>query len=56
VITDPTLLLSIAVVGVALVVILITLVRLPAFLALAAGSLAVGLATRTPFADITRSF
>jgi gluconate:H+ symporter, GntP family len=56
VITDPTLLLSIAVVGVALVVILITLVRLPAFLALAAGSLAVGLATRMPFADITRSF
>lgn len=55
-ITDPTLLLSIAVVGVALVVILITLVRLPAFLALAAGSLAVGLATRMPFADITRSF
>jgi len=56
VITDPTLLLSIAVLGVALVVVLITIVRLPAFLALAAGALAVGLAARMPFADITRSF
>ena len=55
-ITDPTLLLSIAVLGVALVVVLITIVRLPAFLALAAGALAVGLAARMPFADITRSF
>jgi gluconate:H+ symporter, GntP family len=56
VITDPTLLLSIAVLGVALVVVLITIVRLPAFLALAAGALVVGLAARMPFADITRSF
>lgn len=37
-------------------VVLITIVRLPAFLALAAGALAVGLAARMPFADITRSF
>jgi GntP family gluconate:H+ symporter len=56
VITDPTLLLLIAVLGVALVVVLITVVRLPAFLALATGALAVGLAARMPFADITRSF
>lgn len=55
-ITDPTFLLSIAVVGVALVVVLITIVRLPAFLALAAGALGVGLAARIPFADITRAF
>ena len=55
-ITDPTLLLLIAFLGVALVVVLITIVRLPAFLALAAGALAVGLAARMPFPDITRSF
>ncbi len=55
-ITDPTLLLLIAVLGVALVVVLITVVRLPAFLGLATGALAVGLAARMPFADITRSF
>ena len=56
VITDPAALLSIAGLGVALVVGLIIAVRLPAFLALAAGSLAVGLATRMPLGDITRSF
>jgi gluconate:H+ symporter, GntP family len=56
VITDPALLLLIAVLGVALVVVLITVVRLPAFLGLATGALAVGLAARMPFADITRSF
>jgi len=56
VITDPTSLLSIAAVGVALIVVLITVVRLPAFLALATGALAVGLAARMPFGDITRSF
>jgi gluconate:H+ symporter, GntP family len=56
VITDPALLLLIAVLGVALVVVLITVVRLPAFLGLATGALAVGLAARIPFADITRSF
>jgi GntP family gluconate:H+ symporter len=49
-------LLLIAALGVALVVFLIIVVRLPAFLALATGSLAVGLAARMPFADITRSF
>jgi GntP family gluconate:H+ symporter len=53
---DPTTLLLIAALGVALVVVLITVVRLPAFLALAAGSVAVGLAARMPFADITRAF
>ena len=56
VITDPALLLLVAVLGVALVVVLITVVRLPAFLALATGALAVGLAARMPFAEITRSF
>ena len=55
-ITDPALLLLIAVLGVGLVVVLITAVRLPAFLALATGSLAVGLAARMPLADLTRSF
>lgn len=49
-------LLLIAALGVALVVVLIIVVRLPAFLALATGSLAVGLAAGIPFADITRSF
>lgn len=53
---NPPTLLLIAALGVALVVVLITVVRLPAFLALATGSLAVGLAARMPFADITRSF
>ena len=56
VITDPALLLLVAVLGVALVVVLITVVQLPAFLALATGALAVGLAARMPFAEITRSF
>jgi GntP family gluconate:H+ symporter len=42
---DPATLLTIAAVGVALVVLLITWVRLPAFLALAAASIVVGLAT-----------
>jgi gluconate:H+ symporter, GntP family len=55
-ITDPSALLAIAALGVALAVVLIVVVRLPAFLALATGSLAVGLATRMPLADITRSF
>jgi gluconate:H+ symporter, GntP family len=49
-------LLLIAALGVALVVVLITVVRLPAFLALAAGSLVVGLAARLPFTEITRAF
>jgi len=53
---DPATLLTIAAVGVALVVLLITWVRLPAFLALAVASIAVGLATRMPLADVARAF
>ena len=55
-IVEPSVLLLIAGLGVALVVALIIVVRLPAFLALAVGSVAVGLASRMPFAEITRSF
>lgn len=54
--SDPTLLLIIAFAGVALVVILITWAKVPAFLALAAASLAVGVAARMPLPDITRAF
>ena len=53
---NPATLLFIAAVGVALVVLLITWVRLPAFLALAAASIVVGLATRMPLADVARAF
>ena len=53
---DPALLLIIAFAAVALVVLLITWVRMPAFLALATGSLFVGLASRMPLADIPRGF
>jgi len=53
---DPATLLTIAAIGVALVVLLITWVRLPAFLALAVASIVVGLATRMPLADIARAF
>jgi len=53
---DPATLLLIAAVGVALVVLLITWVRLPAFLALALGSIVVGFATRMPLGDIARAF
>jgi GntP family gluconate:H+ symporter len=49
-------LLFIAFAGVALVVLLITWAKIPAFLALAAASLAVGLAARMPLGDITRAF
>jgi GntP family gluconate:H+ symporter len=52
----PFTLLLIAAIGVALVVLLITWIRLPAFLALAVGSMFVGLATRMPLADIGRAF
>jgi GntP family gluconate:H+ symporter len=52
----PFTLLTIAAIGVALVVLLITWVRLPAFLALAVASIFVGLATRMPLADIARAF
>jgi gluconate:H+ symporter, GntP family len=53
---DPAPLLTIAALGVALVVLLITWVRMPAFLALATGSLFVGLGARMPLADIPRAF
>jgi GntP family gluconate:H+ symporter len=53
---DPTALLVIAFAGVALVIVLITWAKVPAFLALAAASLAVGLAARMPLPDITRAF
>jgi len=55
-VSDAASLISIAAIGVALVVLLITVVRLPAFLALAAGAFGVGLAARVPLGDITRSF
>ena len=54
--SDAATLISIAAIGVAVVVLLITVVRLPAFLALAAGAFGVGLAARVPLGDITRSF
>jgi GntP family gluconate:H+ symporter len=53
---DPTPLLVVTILGVALVVLLITWLRMPAFIALAAGSLFVGLAARMPLADIPRAF
>src|SRR3954468_22723561 len=53
---DPAVLLTIAFVGVALVVLLITWVRLPAFLALAVAALFVGLAARMPLGEIPRAF
>ena len=53
---DVTSLLLVAALGVALVVVLITWVRIPAFIALAAGSFFVGLGARMPLADIPRAF
>ncbi len=53
---DPATLLTVAFVGVALVVLLITWVRMPAFLALAVAALFVGLAARMPLAEIPRAF
>ena len=53
---DVTSLLLVAALGVALVVLLITWVRIPAFMALAAGSFFVGLGARMPLADIPRAF
>jgi GntP family gluconate:H+ symporter len=53
---DPTPLLVITVLGVALVVLLIIWLRIPAFIALAAGSIFVGLAARMAPADIPRAF
>ena len=53
---DVTSLLLVAALGVALVVVLITWVRIPSFIALAAGSFFVGLGARMPLADIPRAF
>jgi GntP family gluconate:H+ symporter len=53
---DPLPLLLVALVGVASVVLLITWVRLPAFLGLAIGSIVVGLGARMPLAEIPRAF
>ena len=53
---DVTSLLLVAALGVALVVLLITWVRIPAFIALAAGSFFVGLGARMPLGDIPRAF
>ncbi|HXW08036.1 MAG TPA: gluconate:H+ symporter [Vicinamibacterales bacterium] len=52
----PGLLLLAAAAGVALVVILVTWVRLPAFLALALASVFVGVAARMPLSEIPRAF
>jgi gluconate:H+ symporter, GntP family len=52
----PSTLLLITFVGVAMVVVLITWLRLPAFIALVIGSLFVGVAARMPPADIPRAF
>lgn len=53
---DPAPLLIIAFLGVTLVVLLITWARLPAFLALATGSVVVGVAARMPLSEIPRAF
>ena len=53
---DPTPLLLVALLGVALVVLLVTWVRIPAFIALAAGAFFVGLGARMPLGDIPRAF
>lgn len=54
-IDSPSLLL-VAFAGVALVVVLITWLRVPAFIALAAGSFVVGVGARMPLGDIPRAF
>ncbi len=53
---DPSILLLIAAVGVGLVVLFITWLRLPAFIALLLGSMIVGLGARMPLTDIPRAF
>jgi GntP family gluconate:H+ symporter len=53
---DPTPLLFVAFLGVALVVLLIIWLRIPAFIALAIASVFVGLAARMPLTDIPRAF
>ena len=53
---DPAPLLLVTFLGVALVVLLITWVKLPAFIALAAGSFFVGLAAGMPLGEVPRAF
>jgi GntP family gluconate:H+ symporter len=53
---DPATLLLVTAFGVLLVIVLITWLKLPAFIALAVGSFVVGLAARMPVADIPRAF
>ena len=53
---EPAPLLLIAFAGVALIVLLITWLKLPAFIALAVGSFFVGVASGMPVADIPRAF
>jgi len=53
---DPAPLLIVTFFGVGLVVLLITWLRMPAFIALATGSVFVGLAARMPLAEIPRAF
>jgi GntP family gluconate:H+ symporter len=53
---DPLPLLLVTFLGVGLVVVLITWVKLPAFIALAAGSFFVGVTSGMPLADIPRAF
>ncbi|MEO8075040.1 MAG: gluconate:H+ symporter [Acidobacteriota bacterium] len=54
--TDPVLLLVIAFLGVVLVVVLVTWMRMAAFIALAVASMCVGIAARMPLAEIPRAF
>jgi GntP family gluconate:H+ symporter len=53
---DTTLLLLIAFLGVALVVLLVTWLRIPAFIALAVSSLLVGIGARMPLSEVPRAF
>jgi gluconate:H+ symporter, GntP family len=53
---DPLPLLLVAAAGVVLVVLLVTLVRMPAFVALTVASLCVGVGARMPLLDIPRAF
>jgi GntP family gluconate:H+ symporter len=53
---DPATLLLIASLGVALVVLLITWLRIPAFIALLIGSIVVGIGAHMPLGDIPRAF
>ncbi len=54
--TDPLPLLLVAAAGVVLVVLLVTWIRLPAFVALTLASLCVGVGARMPLVDIPRAF